>query len=97
MGSTRLVSTHGMAALAIALTLSGNAPAQDAPRPGTEAAGQALNSGGTLAPMGGAVDTTQGGVGGTGLGKMPPGSSDGKGMSVKGPAGQGIQPMQTPK
>lgn len=91
----RLFFTHFACILMLALT-AGGTHAQDASRPSTDA-GQALKTGGTLAPSGGAVDTSQGGVGGTGLGKMPPGSNEGKGMSVKGPAGQGIQPMKTPK
>lgn len=97
MWSEQNIVTRSVLVLAIITTLGASALAQDAePRPGTDATGQALTTGGVLAPSGGAVDTSQGGVGGTGLGK-PTGSTDGKGMSVKGPAGQGIQPMQMSK
>ena len=96
MGSMRLFFRWGIGVVALVLGVSGNAGAEDAPRKATDT-GQALDTGGALAPVGGAVDTSQGGVAGTGLGKLPSGSGDGKGMSVKGPAGQGIPPMQTPK
>lgn len=96
MSSMRLFLRWGVGVVALVLGASGNAVAEDAPRKASDT-GQALDTGGALAPIGGAVDTSQGGVAGTGLGKLPPGSGEGKGMSVKGPAGQGIQPMQTPK
>ncbi len=38
------------------------------------------------------VDPGQGGVAGTGLGKVPPGFKTGSGQSVKGPPGQGTEP-----
>ena len=97
MRSLRLIFAQGVGVIIVALAVGGQAQAQDASQAGTQAGGQGLNSGGALAPVGGAVDTSQGGVGGTGLGKMPPDASTGKGMSVKGPPGQGIQPMQTDK
>lgn len=91
----RLLSTRGAVVLIVALVVSGDALAEDAPR--KTDTGQALDTGGALAPVGGAVDTSQGGVAGTGLGKLQPDSGAGTGMSVKGPPGQGIQPMQKPK
>lgn len=97
MGPRRLVVMRGVGVLVTALVVGGSALAQDAPRPGPGPGGQGLATGGALAPVGGAVDTSQGGVGGTGLGKMPSGSKEGTGMSVQGPPGQGIQPMQKPK
>lgn len=92
----RLFLTRSVGVLALALAVGGPAQAQDARRQGTGAGGPALNTGGGLAPAGGAVDTSQGGVGGTGLGKLPPGSTEGKGLSVKGPAGQGIETKPAP-
>lgn len=92
MHPRRLVFTGGLCVAAL-LSLGWSAGAQEIQHP-SDPGGQALTTGGALAPAGGAVDKSQGGVGGTGLGKMPAGSQDGKGMSVTGPPGQGIQPMQ---
>lgn len=92
----RLFLRQGIGVLALAIASGSPALAEETRRPGTEAGGPALNNGGGLAPTGGAVDTSQGGVGGTGLGTLPPGSTEGRGMSVKGPAGQGIGRKPTP-
>ncbi len=97
MRPMRLVFMRWAGVLTMAVGLGGSALAQDAPHPGPDTAGQGLTTGGALAPAGGAVDTSQGGVGGTGLGKMPSGSKDGTGMSVTGSPGQGIEPMPKPK
>lgn len=97
MRTRRLFFALGGNVLALAIASGGMAMAQDAQPGATGTGSQGLNSGGVLAPTGGAVDKGQGGVGGTGLGKMPSGSGQGTGMSVKGPAGQGIQPMQQSK
>ena len=62
--------------------------AMDASKPKVGSDGSRLGAGAASLPP--IVDPGNGGVAGTGMGKMPPGDITGRGLSVKGPPGQGI-------
>ena len=90
------VTVCGLAAASLGLpvgTVSAQNAASAATQGGAGMDGKIIDAGSgsaTTAARSKLVDPGNGGVAGTGLGKVPAGDKTGTGMSVKGPAGQGI-------